>query len=134
MECVRAVLLVDDDKVDQMSVKRAFKDLNIKNPLEIAQNGEEALASLEKNIPHIILLDLNMPKMNGIEFLKIVKSNEKFKLIPIIVLTTSKEQQDKIDSFNFGVSGFMVKPVDYKKFVEIIKSINLYWTLSEVPD
>ncbi len=131
------ILLVEDDQVDAMTVKRALKEINVVNRLDIVNNGEEALAFLKdpKNYtPGIILLDLNMPRMNGIEFLKIVKKEDSLKRIPVVVLTTSKEDQDKVDSFNLGVSGYMIKPVDYKKFVEVVKTIDLYWTLSELPD
>jgi len=79
------------------------------------------------------LLDLNMPKMNGTEFLKIVKKDELLKKIPVVVLTTSSQQQDVVESFKLGAAGYMVKSVDYGKFVETIRTINLYWTLSELP-
>ncbi len=130
------ILLAEDDKVDAMTVKRALRDLKVTNPLIIVENGEEALEYLRdpnKAKPGIILLDLNMPKMNGIEFLEIAKKDDKIKRIPVVVLTTSKEDQDKIESFNLGVAGYMIKPVDYLQFVEIIKTIHLYWTLSELP-
>jgi CheY-like chemotaxis protein len=74
-----------------------------------------------------------MPIMNGIEFLRAVKSDDRFRRIPAVVLTTSDEQQDKVNSFNFGVAGYMSKPVDYWQFVEVIRSIDGYWTLSEMP-
>ncbi len=130
------ILLAEDDKVDAMTVKRALRDLKVTNPLIIVENGEKALEYLRdpnKAKPGIILLDLNMPKMNGIEFLEIAKKDDKIKRIPVVVLTTSKEDQDKIESFNLGVAGYMIKPVDYLQFVEIIKTIHLYWTLSELP-
>ncbi len=134
----KPVLLVEDDKVDAMTVERAFKTINISNRLDIVQNGEEALAYLRepsKEKPCIILLDLNMPRMNGIEFLKIVKHEpEDYQKIPVIVLTTSEEQQDRVNSFKLGVAGYMVKPVDYHQFLEVVKAIDLYWTLSELPD
>ena len=75
-----------------------------------------------------------MPKMNGIEFLKIVKKDEAFKKIPVIVLTTSREDQDRMDSFNLGVAGYILKPVNYKKFVEVMKTIHMYWKISELPE
>lgn len=131
------ILLVEDDRVDVMTVQRAFKDLKVTNQLIHSNNGEEALAYLrdESNKkPCLILLDLNMPRMNGIEFLKIAKANEILKRIPVVVFTTSQEQQDKIEAFNLSVAGYMVKPVDYKKFIETIRTISLYWTLSELPD
>lgn len=132
----RTILLIEDDLVDIMTVKRAVQELRIKNPLKVARNGEEGLNYLnhhEHSLPFIILLDINMPRMNGIEFLKIVKQNAKFRTIPIIVLTTSKEDQDRYDSFNLGISGYMVKPVDYQQFVNLIDTINNYWSLSELP-
>jgi len=100
-------------------------------------NGEEALDYLRDPTtekPGIILLDLNMPKMNGIDFLKIAKQDPALKRIPVIVLTTSKDERDRVDSFNLGVAGYMLKPVDYIQFVEVVKAIDLYWTLSELPD
>lgn len=128
------ILLVEDDIVDQMTVQRALKDIHSSNPLFIVNNGEEALEFLKKsNKVWIILLDLNMPKMNGIEFLKIIKQDAALKNIPVIVLTTSKEETDIIESYNLGVSGYMIKPVDYSKYVEVVKTINSYWILNEFP-
>lgn len=132
----QTILLVEDDKIDIKSVKRAFDDLRISNPLYITNNGEEALAYL-KNVknkrPGLILLDLRMPRMNGIEFLKNMKKHEKLKVIPVVILTTSNEDKERIESFNLGASGYMMKPVNYKGFVEVIKTIKMYWTLSETP-
>ncbi len=133
----KPILLVEDDQVDVMTVKRALKEIRVINRLDIVNDGEEALTFLkntENEKPGIILLDLNMPKMNGIEFLKIAKKDKGLKKIPVVVLTTSKGDQDKVDSFNLGVAGYMIKPVDYRKFVEVVKTINLYWSLSELPD
>jgi DNA-binding response OmpR family regulator len=84
--------------------------------------------------PCIILLDLNMPLMNGIEFLKEFKQDSDLKKIPVVVLTTSKEEEDKINSYNLGIAGYMIKPVDYIEFVEVVRTIDLYWTLSELPE
>ena len=137
MRSFKPILLVEDDQVDAMTVKRALKEINVTNRLNIVNDGEEALTFLknsENEKPGIILLDLNMPKMNGIEFLKIAKKDESLKKIPVVVLTTSKDDQDKVGSFNLGVAGYMIKPVDYRKFVEVAKIIDLYWTLSELPD
>jgi len=131
-----SILLVEDDHVDIMTIKRAFKDLKITNPVNVCENGLEALDFLrnpQKQFPGVILLDLNMPKMNGIEFLQEIKDDEQFKSIAVVVLTTSKEEQDKVESFKLGVAGYMIKPVDYLQFVEIIRTIHLYWTLSEIP-
>ncbi|WP_413232286.1 response regulator [Oceanotoga sp. DSM 15011] len=132
----KPILLVEDDRIDAMSVKRSLQELKIVNDLIIRNNGEEALKYLldsENEIPCIILLDLNMPKMNGIDFLRERIKYDNLKLIPTVVLTTSREEQDRVNSFSLGVSGFMIKPVDYKQFVDVIKTIDLYWSLSELP-
>ena len=133
----KPILLVEDDDVDVMTVKRALKDLKVTNSLVRTTNGEEALEYLrtESNKkPCVILLDLNMPKMNGVEFLKVVKADDELKKIPVVVLTTSKDEQDIVESFKLSVAGYMVKSVNYKKFVKAIRTINLYWTLSELPN
>ena len=130
------ILLVEDDEVDAMTVKRALKDLHVTNPLVLRENGEEALAYLRdpnNEKPCLILLDLNMPVMSGIEFLQVDKHDDALKAIPVVVLTTSQEQQDKVSSFNLGVAGYMAKPVAYQQFVEVMRTINAYWTISEIP-
>ncbi len=137
MKKSHSILLVEDDRIDVLAVKRALKDIGASNPLNVVGNGEEALAFLRNatnEIPAIILLDLNMPKMNGLEFLTVIKQDERLKRIPAIVLTTSSEEQDRIDSFNLSVAGYIVKPVNYTQFAEVFKTIHLYWMLSEVPN
>ena len=132
----KTILLVEDDQVDAMTVQRAFKDLKISNNLNIAGNGLDAIEYLknsENERPCIILLDLNMPKMNGIEFLKEARELGLINRIPVVVLTTSEEDQDRIDSYDLGIAGYMVKPVDYIKFIEVIRTIDMYWTLSKLP-
>jgi len=132
----KPILLIEDDNVDVMTVERVLRDLKIANQLVSTSNGEQALEYLRTNDnkkPCVILLDLNMPKMNGAEFLKILKTDEALKKIPVVVLTTSSQQQDVVESFKLGAAGYMVKSVDYGKFVETIRIINLYWTLSELP-
>ncbi len=131
----KQILIVEDDLVDVMTIKRAFKQVGILNPLHIEPNGEEAIKYLDQveTLPGLIILDLNMPKMNGIEFLKIVRSNPRLKNMPIVVLTTSKEQQDKLNTFDLNVSGYMIKPVDFNQFKDMIKTIHHYWELSELP-
>jgi len=132
----KPILLVEDDRVDAMTVTRALKEINVTNSLTHVENGEEALAYLRDDTqenPCIILLDLNMPRMNGIEFLNIVKKDDAVKNIPVIVLTTSKDEGDRLESFNLSVAGYMVKPVDYLQFVEVMKTIQAYWSLSEMP-
>jgi CheY-like chemotaxis protein len=137
MRTLKPVLLIEDDHVDAMTVKRAFTDLKVTNPLIHKLNGEEALEYLRGEggqKPCAILLDLNMPKMNGIEFLKIAKTDDELKKIPVIVLTTSKSDEDRVETFGLSVAGYMIKPTDYKKFMETIRVIDLYWTLSELPE
>lgn len=136
MKTNRPVLLVEDDTVDAMTVKRSFKELSITNKVEHAMNGIEALGYLENADvkPCLILLDINMPKMNGIEFLQSLKENDGLKTIPVVMLTTSNDEKDKLESYNLGVAGYMLKPVDYQQFVQVMRSVNMYWTLSELPE
>jgi len=129
-------MLVDDDALEHHKLKYTLNDSEIKLDIVSAYNGEEALDYLNAhkyNLPAIIILDLNMPKMNGIEFLEAIKPNEIWAQIPIVVLTTSKDQQDKLATFSKGISGYMVKPVDYPQFKEMIATIKDYWNLSEHP-
>lgn len=136
MRNLKPVLLLEDDSVDAMTVKRAMKDLDVKNHLVHVFNGEQALEYLQNNgntEPCVILLDLNMPKMNGIEFLRIAKSDPILKCIPVVVLTTSRADQDKLECFDNSVAGYIIKPVDYKGFLDAMKILDLYWTLSESP-
>ena len=111
MKNLKPILLVEDDSVDAMTVKRALKELNVTNQLVHSINGEQALEYLKTDNnkkPCVILLDLNMPKMNGIEFLQAIKEDEKLKRTPVVVLTTSNEQDDITTSFRFSVAGYMV--------------------------
>jgi CheY-like chemotaxis protein len=133
----KPILLVEDDSVDVMMVKRALKDLNVTNLLVQTPNGKEAFEYLTgegNERPCIILLDLNMPKMNGVELLKVIKADDELKKIPVVVLTTSRDTEDKFETFGLGAAGYIVKPADYKKFVEAMRTIDIYWTLSELPD
>jgi CheY-like chemotaxis protein len=119
-----------------MTVSRALKEIHVTNAVVHCENGESAWNYLEDKTndkPCIILLDLNMPIMNGIEFLQAIKNDERFRRIPVVVLTTSGEEQDKLNSFNLGVVGYMSKPVDYRKLVEVMRAIDAYWTISEMP-
>ncbi len=130
------ILLVEDDAVDVMTIQRALRTLKVTNPLQVANNGEEALAYLHippPILPCIILLDLNMPRMGGLEFLGIVKQDPILRRIPVVILTSSRQQQDRIASFDKSIAGYMVKPVGDEQFLEVVKAINLYWTLSEMP-
>jgi len=136
MQSMKPILLVEDDIVDARIVKRALDELGAATPLIHLTNGEEALRYLrndQNERPCIILLDLNMPRMNGIEFLRAIKDEENLKTIPVIVLTTSREGRDVLDTFDLNVAGYVVKPVDYKRFVDTIRTIDRYWSLSQLP-
>lgn len=129
------ILLVEDDEVDVMNVKRAFSKNNIMNPLFVAANGIEALEMLESQIiplPKIIILDINMPKMNGIEFLKIMRENEKLKNISVFVMTTSNEDSDKINAYNLNVAGYILKPLSFEKFLVSVATLKNFWQLCEM--
>ena len=131
------ILLVEDDQVDVMNVKRAFEKNKILNPLYIAGDGLEALAMLRAGkVPadrRIILLDLNMPRMNGIEFLRELRADPELRSSPVIVLTTSNAEKDRIDAYQLNVSGYLLKPVTFSNFVEVTAALNKYWTLVELP-
>lgn len=136
MRSAKPILLVEDDRVDVMTVKRALKELNVTNQLVSVGDGEEALEYLRDHAaarPCVILLDLNMPRMSGTEFMKIAKADDSLRTIPIIVLSTSNTEQDVAKSFELGAAGYMVKSVDYSKFIETIRTIDSYWTLSKLP-
>ncbi len=134
------ILLVEDDEVDVMNVQRAFKKNHITNPLVTAGNGVEALAMLRGDgvpkiqpSPKIILLDLNMPKMNGIEFLKELREDPELKTITVVILTTSNDEKDKVNAYDLNVAGYILKPVDFSNFVEAMRTLDLYWSLIEHP-
>jgi CheY-like chemotaxis protein len=131
------ILLVEDDEVDVMNVRRAFERNNVSNPLFVAGNGLEALDVLRgDDMPkerRLVLLDLNMPKMNGIEFLEALRADPELAATPVVVLTTSNDDQDKIDAYNFNVAGYLLKPVTFSNFCERMTTLNKYWTLVEMP-
>ncbi|MEM6592302.1 MAG: response regulator [Cyanobacteria bacterium P01_H01_bin.119] len=136
------ILLVEDDEVDVMNIKRAFVKNKISNPLFVAGNGLEALALLrgeakqEILIPderRIVLLDLNMPKMGGIEFLQTIRSDPDLCSIPVVVLTTSNQDQDRVEAYKLNVAGYILKPVTFVNFAEVMAALNTYWTLCEMP-
>lgn len=132
----QTILLVEDDEIDVMAVQRALKELHVKNPVAVAPNGEEGLKWLNEHpdeSPGLILLDINMPVMNGLEFLQRVKSDVQKKKIPVVVLTSSREEFDKVNAFTLGVAGYMVKPVEPSKYLSVMKTISAYWQASELP-
>jgi CheY-like chemotaxis protein len=131
------ILLVEDDQVDVMNVKRAFERNRILNPLQVASDGIQALEMLRNGeIPasrRIILLDLNMPRMNGIEFLRELRADPALRLTPVIVLTTSNDERDRVEAYHLNVAGYLLKPVTFVNFVELMATLNKYWSLVELP-
>ncbi|MDY7228259.1 response regulator [Hyalangium rubrum] len=131
------ILLVEDDEVDVMNVQRSFKKNNISNPLYVAGNGVDALEMLRSGkVPaqnRLILLDINMPKMNGIEFLRALRADPVLRTSPVVVLTTSNDDKDRMESFQLNVAGYLLKPVTFGSFVELMLALNKYWILVEMP-
>jgi hypothetical protein len=135
------ILLVEDDSVDVMNVQRSFKKANIANPLYLASNGIEALEILRNQsetvqmppVRRLVLLDLNMPKMGGIEFLKELRADPQLALTPVIVLTTSDQERDRVEAFQLNVAGYILKPVTFSIFADVMVALNRYWTLCEIP-
>ncbi len=131
------ILLVEDDEIDVKNVKRAFVKNHITNPLYVAGNGLEALEMLRSgDVPRgrrIVLLDLNMPRMNGIEFLHELRKDPELAPTPVIVLTTSNDDRDKVDAYRLNVAGYLVKPVTFASFCELMVTLNKYWQLVELP-
>ena len=131
------ILLVEDDPGDQELTRRAFEDSKIRNELYTAENGQEALDYLYRRgkfadaksspRPHLILLDLNMPKMDGKEFLVEIGSDPDLKRIPVVMLTTSKQHEDVLRSYDLGVSSYISKPVCLEQFINVIKTLEAYW-------
>lgn len=132
------ILLVEDNPVDLDLTLRAFSSQKLSNPIEIARDGEEALAFIEKweqgdPLPLVIMLDLKLPKVSGLEVLEVIKNHPVFKTIPVVILTTSTDSTDVQTAYNLGVNSYIVKPVDFSKFIEVAKQIELYWCLLNKP-
>ena len=131
------VLLVDDDELDVMNVQRAFRKNNIQNPVFVAHDGVEGLERLrDGTVPsdrRIVLLDLNMPRMNGIEFLRELRGDPVLRTTTVVVLTTSAEDRDRVEAYDLNVAGYIIKPVTLVAFVEIMATLNKYWSVNELP-
>lgn len=132
------ILLVEDNPDDVELTIHALKKNNIINPVAVARDGQDALdylfykgkySAADHQLPNVILLDLKLPKVDGIEVLQKIKSDRKLKLIPVVVLTSSKEESDLIKSYDLGVNSYIRKPVDFDQFVETVKQIGFYWML-----
>jgi two-component system, response regulator len=139
------ILLVEDNPNDAELAMRAFRKNNLSNTVFRVCDGEEALDFIfarkaynylnRLNIPKLILLDLKLPKINGLEVLKIIKKDEVAKLIPVVVLTSSREENDMVECYKLGVNSYIVKPVDFDNFIESVRDIGLYWLfLNQQPD
>ncbi len=138
------ILLVEDNPDDVDLTLRAFQRNNITNPVIVAKDGVEALAYLRgtgthagrdtTELPVVVMLDLNLPKMNGMEVLKNIRQDEPTRLIPVVILTSSVEQKDVVEGYKLGANSYIQKPVDFEQFVEAVKLLGLYWTLwNETP-
>ena len=128
------VMLIEDDMIEVMKLNRTISKLKLEHKIIEANNGEEALNLLshKDNLPNLILLDLNMPKINGIEFLSTLKNDENLKHIPTVILTTSSNQKDLDECFKIGVSGYVLKPLKYEVYVKKIETILSYWSINEL--
>jgi CheY-like chemotaxis protein len=134
----KPILLVEDNPLDLDLTLRAFAQQKITNPILVARDGEEALAFITKwdagdSEPVVILLDLKLPKISGLEVLEMIKNHSKYKTIPIVVLTSSDESSDVKKAYLLGANSYIVKPVDFGKFIEVAKNIELYWTVLNNP-
>lgn len=128
------ILLIEDDIIEVMKLNRAISSLQLSHKITEANNGEQALSLLKQkdDLPDIILLDLNMPKINGVEFLKILKEDERLKYIPTIILTTSNNQRDLLECYKIGIAGYILKPLKYEDYVSKIGKLLSYWSVNEL--
>ncbi|MDR3577010.1 MAG: response regulator [Anaerolineaceae bacterium] len=131
---LRPILLVEDNPMDLDLTRRAFARRKLVNPLQVARDGEEALGYMARwdtgeEVPSVILLDLKIPKVDGLEVLRQIKENPKYNLIPIVVLTSSAEERDIQTAYKLGANSYIVKPVDFDKFLEVASHIDLYWMI-----
>ncbi len=131
------LVLIEDDDIDVMNVRRALERAHVTNPLFVAHNGLEGLELLRSDkVPgdrRLVLLDLNMPKMNGIEFLRELRKDPSLRATPVVVLTTSDDDRDKVQAYDLNVAGYLLKPVTFVNFVDVMAALNKYWALVELP-
>jgi CheY-like chemotaxis protein len=125
------ILLIEDDRIEVLKLKRSIPQEFEDYTLTLANNGNEAFSIIKNELPDMILLDLNMPDTNGIEFLTIIKANEDFKHIPIVILTTSNSSKDIFECYKLGIAGYVLKPLKYEDYEKKIKAIINYWSLNE---
>jgi CheY-like chemotaxis protein len=134
----RPILLVEDNPMDLDLTRRAFSRRRVLNPIEVARDGEEALDWIRRwdegaPIPVLILLDLKLPRLDGLEVLRRYKEHPLYRSIPVVVLTTSEEDRDIETAYRLGANSYIVKPVEFEKFVEVAAQIEVYWTLLNQP-
>ncbi len=129
------ILIGEDDEIDIMSIKRAFTKNDISNRLIFVQTGEELLQRLDSVdfLPGMILLDINIPKLSGLEVLDRIKATKHLRHIPVVMLTSSSEESDIKNAYSGGAAGYIVKPVDFESFIEVIKSLKEYWSINKIP-
>jgi two-component system, response regulator len=133
----KLILLIEDNQDDEELTIRALRKNQIQNEITVARDGAEAVSLLFSDgaqRPHIVLLDLNLPKLNGFEVLKRIRADERTALLPVVVFTSSKEDEDIVDSYALGANGYVRKPVEFQQFMETIKALGIYWlALNEPP-
>ena len=136
----KTILLVEDNSDDELLTIRALKKNNITNKIDVARDGQEAVDYLferkgnDSELPALIILDLKLPKIDGLEVLKRIRENQKTRFIPVVILTSSNEEEDILASYGLGANSFIRKPVDFLKFVEVASNIGIYWLmLNESP-
>lgn len=135
----RVILLVEDNRYDEELTLTAFRENKIKNDIVVARDGEEALDYMfatgqyegrnVQELPQLILLDLKLPKIDGLEVLQAIRADERTKLVPIVILTSSKEQEDRLHGYSYGCNAYIRKPVDFEQFAEAVKAVGLFWTV-----
>ena len=137
----KSILLVEDNADDEALTLRAFKKNNIGNPVAVARDGAEALDHLfgsdgraAGDLPQVVLLDLKLPKVDGLEVLRRIRADDRTRLLPVVILTSSREEQDIVESYRLGANSYVRKPVNFEEFVEAARQLGLYWLLlNEVP-
>ncbi len=134
MQKALKILFIEDDTIEIIKFNRVLKTLGLNHIIIEAENGEDALVILKEKqtIPDIIVLDLNMPKLNGIEFLRIIKNDAMLKYIPAIILTTSNNHKDILECYKIGIAGYMLKPLKYEEYLDRIQKLVAYWTTNEL--
>ncbi|MBM2839448.1 MAG: response regulator receiver protein [Deltaproteobacteria bacterium] len=139
---LKRILLVEDNPNDMELTLEALAEYNLANDVEVARDGEEALDFLyrrgkysdrDKNNPAVVLLDLKLPKIDGLEVLKTIRSDDLLKLIPVVILTSSREERDKVEGYRLGVNAYVVKPIDFHEFINAVKELGLFWAIINEP-